>query len=434
MEIKRYITIVKRWIWLLVLGAVLGGVGGYLYSSYQVPVYQASTRFVVMRTAQSTGYDYYNYIDSQQLISTYIQLLSTSSLAESASELLGYQIRPSQASATRISDTQFIQLTVTDTNPDHAAEIANVLVSVLIEQNEELQAVRYVIAEKNLQTQAEQVQLQITDLQSQLTNISSATVENQLLQVTTRIAEIQDKITELQTSITSLTIPNPTVEQRAKLSEDQALLAQLQPVLTLYQEVYSTLIVTGQPVSNSEISDTQLSQLQVTLSLYQQIYVGLLSSLENVRLARAQNTPNVVQVEIAKTPSSPFKPQPLQQTLLAGAVGLLLAASIAFLVEYLDVTIKTPEDVEREMKLPVLGLIAEMKRNPSRKRKEEVEKLHTADQPRSPISEAFRILRTNLEYTGVDKKLKDYLGHQFGSRGRKNDHSIKLGFCSLAEQ
>ena len=428
MELNRYLTIIKRWVWLLVLGLVLGGAGGYFYSASQTPVYRSSTRFVVMRTAQSSGTDYYSYIDSQQLISTYIQLLSTSSLAEAASEQLGYQVGSDQASATRISDTQFIQLTVTDTNPLHAAEIANVLVSVLIAQNEDLQAVRYVIAEQNLQTQAEQVQQQITDLQSQLTNISSATVQDQLNQVTTRITEIQDKMTELQTSIASLSIPNPTPEQQAKLSEDQALLAQLQPVLTLYQEVYSTLVVTGQPVSNSEMSNTQLTQLQATLSLYQQIYVGLLSSLENVRLARAQNTPNVVQVEPATVPSAPFQPKPMQQGLLAAAVGLLLAGGIVFLIEYLDVTIKTPEDVEREINLPVLGLIAEIKYKPSEKRMGKADSLHTAIQPRSPISEAFRTLRTNLEYTGVDKPLKIILVTSSGPGEGKTTIASNLAF------
>ncbi|MFN2216402.1 MAG: polysaccharide biosynthesis tyrosine autokinase [Anaerolineales bacterium] len=428
MELNRYITIVKRWLWLLILGLILGGAGGYLYSASQTPVYQSTTRFVVMRTAQSSGLDYYSYIDSQQLISTYIQLLSTSSIAESASEQLGYKVRSGQASASRISDTQFVQLTVTDTNPEHAAEIANVLVSVLIDQNEELQAVRYVNAEQNLQAQADQVQKQITDLQSQLTSISSATVKDQITQVESQITDLQDQITELQTNISALTIPNPTAEEKAKLAEDQALLAQLQPVLSLYQEIYSNLIVTGQPVSNSEITNAQLSQLQTTLGLYQQIYVGLLSSLENVRLARAQNTPNVVQVEVATVPSTPFQPKPVQQGLLAAAVGLLLAGGIVFLIEYLDVTIKTPEDVEREMNLQALGLIGEMKINSSSNGKEELENLHTAIHPRSPISEAFRTLRTNLEFTGVDKPLKIILVTSAGPGEGKTTVASNLAF------
>jgi len=428
MELNRYLTIIKRWVWLLVLGLVLGGAGGYLYSASQEPVFQASTRFIVMRTAQSSGNDYYSYIDSQQLISTYIQLLSTSSLAEAASLQLGYLVTTDQAKATRIADTQFVELTVTDFNPYHAAEIANVLVSVLIDQNEDLQAVRYVIAELNLQSQAEQTQAQITDLQSQLTNISSATVEGQINQVESRITELQNQITDLQTNISNLSIPNPTSEQRAKLLEDQAFLAQLQPVLSLYQEIYSNLIVTGQPVSNGESINPLLSQLQTTLNLYQQIYVGLLSSLENVRLTRAQNTPNVVQVEAAKVPSLPFQPKPLQQSLLAAAVGLLFAGGIAFFVEYLDVTIKTPEDVEREVNLPVLGLIAEIKRTPSRKRRGEIESLHTADQPRSPVSEAFRTLRTNLEYTGIDKPLKILLVTSPGPGEGKTTIAANLAF------
>jgi len=405
MELQRYLTIVRRWIWLLVLGVVLGALGGYFASSSQTPIYQASTRFVILRAAQTSNVDYYSYLDSQQLISTYIQLLTTSSLAEAASLELGFQVYPGQASASQMTDTQFVQLTVTDPDPEKAARIANVMVTVLIDQNEKLQAVRYVNSEQNLLAQAEQVQTQITDLQSQLTNVSSATVKDQLVQVESQINDLQTQITNLQTEITNLSVNDPTEEQKAQLADAQASLAQLQPVLSQYQQIYSNLIVLGQPLNNNN-STTQLSHLQTTLSLYQQIYVDLLSSLENVRLARAQNTPNVVQVEPAVVPTSPIRPQPIRSTLLAAAVGFMLAAGIAFLIEYLDDTLKTPEDVERELNLRVIGLVADMNSGEKKNGNNGTPKIHVAEQPRSPVSEAFRTLRTNLEFSDVDRPLR----------------------------
>jgi len=91
----------------------------------------------------------------------------------------------------------------------------------------------------------------------------------------------------------------------------------------------------------------------------------------------------------------------MMNTALAAMVGLLLAAGIIFLAEYLDDAIKTPEDVERQLDLPVLGFVAEMQyksRSP--------EEVYVARQPRSPVSEAFRSLRTNLEFSAVDKPLR----------------------------
>jgi succinoglycan biosynthesis transport protein ExoP len=407
MELQRYLTIIRRWIWLLVLGVVLGASGGYFASSSQTPIYQASTRFVILRAAQTSNADYYSYLDSQQLISTYIQLLTTTSLAEAASKELGFQVYPGQASASQITDTQFVQLTVTNTDPEKAAKIANVMVTTLIDQNEQLQAIRYVNAEQNLQNQADNVQAQIATLQTQITDISSATVQDQVTQVQTQIDDLQTQITGLQTRINELTsLSNPTDEQKIELVDKQANLAQLQPVLALYQQVYTNLVVLGQPVDGgNSSSSTQLSQLQTTLGLYQQIYVSLLSSLENVRLARAQNTPNVVQVEVATVPMSPIRPQPFQSTLLAAAVGFMLAAGIAFLVEYLDDTLKTPEDIERVLNLTVLGLVADMGAGQKKNGESPPLKLHVAENPRSPVSEAFRSLRTNLEFSGVDRPL-----------------------------
>ena len=150
MDIKQFFVAAKRWLWFLILGTFLGAAGGYFFSSRQTPVYQASTRFVVLRAAQTT-YDYYSYLDSQQLISTYAQLLSTESLLAQASQELGIPVRKGQATAAQINDTQFVQLTVKDTDAEKAALIANGLVKVLIDQNEQLQSVRYISAEQNLQ-------------------------------------------------------------------------------------------------------------------------------------------------------------------------------------------------------------------------------------------------------------------------------------------
>ena len=73
----------------------------------------------------------------------------------------------------------------------------------------------------------------------------------------------------------------------------------------------------------------------------------------------------------------------------------LLAVGITFLVEYLDDTLKTPDEIERILGVPVLGFVAEMQY------KSKDGEVYVSRQPRSPVSEAFRSLRTNLEYASV---------------------------------
>ena len=154
----------------------------------------------------------------------------------------------------------------------------------------------------------------------------------------------------------------------------------------------------GKPVESGTNNSSRLVQLQSTLDLYQNLYINLLGSLETVRLARLQNTPNIVQIEPAAAPEAPIRPRPLMNTALAAAVGLMLAAGLVFLIEYLDDTLKTPDEVERTLGIPVLGFVAEMQY-----KDKSAEEVYVSRQPRSPVSEAFRSLRTNLEFAGVER-------------------------------
>lgn len=438
MDIRKIINIAKRWIWLLVLGTLIAGGLGFYISNQETPMYQASTRFVILRAA-TTGYDYYAYIDYQQLIQTYTQLLSTDALLDQASEELGYSAHGVSANASQIGDTQFMRLTVTHSDPIKAAEIANVLVKVLIEQNEQLQSVRYETTERNLQQRADQALEQMEYLQQQIDQLSTASVQEQLAQVEAEIEALQDQIISLETEINELETRidefNPifaTDEQlaqheanRSQLAELRAQLNQLTPVLSLYQQIFTNLTVLGRAPDGSLSNSIELSQLQTNLNLYQQIYINSISSLEALNLTRAQNAPNVIQVEPARVPSNPISPRPLQDAALYGAVGLLATAGIAFLVEYLDDTIKTPEDVKEILGVPVIGLVADMDSSRN-KRRGPTKGVFVADQPRSPISEAFRSMRTSLEFFSVDRKLQTLIVTSAGAEEGKTTIASNL--------
>jgi capsular exopolysaccharide synthesis family protein len=106
---------------------------------------------------------------------------------------------------------------------------------------------------------------------------------------------------------------------------------------------------------------------------------------------------------------------------LAAAVGLMLAAGIVFLVEYLDDTLKTPEDVERSLGIPVLGFVAEMQY-----KDKSAEEVYVSRQPRSPVSEAFRSLRTNLEFASVQKPIQTFLVTSPGPSEGKTTVAVNL--------
>ncbi len=399
MELKQYFLFFRRWIWLLILGLVLGGAVGYFGSKMQEPVYQASTRALVVRASQERSADL-SYLGDQQLVQTYVELLNTQPVRNAAAQRLGYAIDKDQVKIQQVRDTQVLQVIVEDQSPQRAAEIANVLVDVLIEQNGALQAGHYEATEESLQAQIIQVEKQISTIQSQVDQISTQSFQEQLDEVQAQIQPLQDEVATLQKEIVALD-PAWSQERKTQVAEKQARIAQIQPLLNIYQQIYSNLIILGKPVQSGTNENSRLTQLQSTLDLYQNLYINLLSSLETVRLARLQNTPNIVKIEPATQPEKPIRPRTLLNTGLAAFIGLMLAAGIAFLVEYLDDTLKTPDDVEQVLGVPVLGFVAEMQY-----KNKKAEEVYVSHQPRSPVSEAFRSLRTNLEFSSVQKPIR----------------------------
>ena len=155
------------------------------------------------------------------------------------------------------------------------------------------------------------------------------------------------------------------------------------------------------PLSPSE--EARRAQLQTTLAQYRSNNTSLMNNLTQVRLAEMQATNSVSVAQEAEAPIAPVRPRTLTNTALAAVVGALLALGMAFLIEYLDDTIKTPDDVEQVAQAPTLGLIARIEGG------EPAQKLITAHAPRSPISEAYRVLRTNIQFGSVDKPLSSLL-------------------------
>lgn len=409
MELMQYFQIVRRWAWLLILGLVVGALGGFLISRYQTPIYQSSVRLMISPAPDQSTSGYNDYYSSQQALQTYTQIINTQPIIDAISIKLGYGVGSGQISVSPVRDSQLLRITVSDNDPQRAADIANAIHGVLVAQNEQMQNSRYAESEQSLQTQLKQVENQINALQQNIDQASEKTLNDQRSQVENQLKDLQDQVLKVQKEISDLTpvadsrlgpTPTPSVEQSDLLRQKQLELNQLQTNLTYYQQIYLNL---NQPSQNNSGDDSRVVQMRSTLALYQQIYSNLLASYENIRLSRLRNTTNIVQVESAYPSNSPVRPRPLTNTGLGAVIGLMLAAGIIFLVEYLDDTIKTPDDVQRLVGLPVIGYIAEMEvQSPD-------DLVYVSEEPRSPVSEAFRSLRTNVEFAGAANPIHSIL-------------------------
>ncbi len=149
--------------------------------------------------------------------------------------------------------------------------------------------------------------------------------------------------------------------------------------------------------------DAQKTRLEASLAQYRTTYSNLLASAQQAKIAEAQATNNIVVAEPAIVPDAPIRPRAFTNTLLAVVIGAMLAVGAAFLIEYLDDTVKTSDDVERVTGMSTLGAIARLKDTGGTRQ------LIAWLKTKAPESEAYRTLRTNIQFSSVDKPIKTLL-------------------------
>jgi len=156
-------------------------------------------------------------------------------------------------------------------------------------------------------------------------------------------------------------------------------------------------------LADTEENKNERDRLERVAARYQTTYNNLTNSLENLRLAEAQTTDNIVLTTPAQPANSPVRPRVLYNALLALVVGALLGLGIAFLIEYLDDTVKTPDQVRDLTGLATLGTVVLLEgASPN-------ERMVALMAPKSLGAEAYRVLRTNLQFSALDKPLATLL-------------------------
>jgi polysaccharide biosynthesis transport protein len=382
-----YAGLLLQWSWLMILLALLAGVTTYFFSKRATPTYRSST-LVMVNGAPNSLLNSYNTA-GQQLGATYAKVMTTRPVLESVAKKMGYQNLPGTASIQVATDpnTGLMTVTVTDIDPDRAAMIANTLVSVFSDQIQADQASRYKDSKQNLSDQMAALTQKI-----QTTTTSITALNTQIQETNNALSTVNGKISSetdtynAETSTTNPKFPPPDAAtlaaQQATIAADQAKRDQLTITIAQYQP--------------------QLTQLNTTLAQYQQSYNNLFQTYQSVLLAEAQATSTIISKDPAVPNRNPVAPQPLHSAVLAMGVGLIIAAAIIFLIEFLDDTIRDPQEITRRLGIPILGMIVSYKTSAG-------EPLITVRHPRSPISEAFRSLRTNLQFAGVDTPLRTLL-------------------------
>ncbi|MGB8930858.1 MAG: polysaccharide biosynthesis tyrosine autokinase [Anaeromyxobacteraceae bacterium] len=134
----------------------------------------------------------------------------------------------------------------------------------------------------------------------------------------------------------------------------------------------------------------------------QRLYEAVLKRLKDASVTGMLQLSNVRILDRAEPPERPTSPRPMRNLALAMLLGLVSGVGLAFLLEMLDTTITTREQVEERLGLAFLGIIPSIDQT----REDKERDLFVHANPRSAAAECLRSIRTNLLFMSPEKALK----------------------------
>jgi tyrosine-protein kinase Etk/Wzc len=320
--------------------------------------------------------------------------------------------------AERIERTNIIRITTTADTAREAMVLANTVAKVYVQENllektKQARHARQFIEEQlsSLENRLEQTEEQLKQFGDEVKHI--------------RLAEpIQKKLVDLEFELGALLQKYTEKHPRVKQIKEQ--------IRDLEEQVRG--------FSDQELAYARLSR---EVEVNKKLYAMLKEKLEEARISEAEKVSDISIVDPAVMPSAPVSPNKNLGILIGGMMGLILGVTLAFVRETLDTSIGTIEDVERVVKLPVLGIVPSIAEKIDKKRgiffrltgrvlpapkksdeEERLARLIAHYRPKSPATEAFRNIRTNLK---LDPSKKTILITSSGPREGKTTIMTNLG-------
>jgi non-specific protein-tyrosine kinase len=337
----------KRW-WLILL-IVLVGAGSAAYFNATIreaPIYR-STVTLLLNPALGQGALVSSSLSERtnQLAVTYSRYLKTQAFADIVIKREGLTISPRQLvqsiDARILEGISFFEINAIANTPQDAQLLATVIANNFIAQN---------LAQQREQQAARRV-ANTDDMQMVLRE----KLERERQYYEERVTALREQIAQIST-------------QPASAARD-ATLVDIQEQLSQYED-------------------------RLLKTMTQQVALQPASANEDI------NTVSVIQP--ASLPDAPInQTNKVRNLLFAGLASLLVGVALAFLLEYMDYTVKSPEELEEAYSKPVLGVF---NRLPTRQNGDGAESLVALEKEHSALGEAFRVLRTNLSFSSAGRQ------------------------------
>ena len=286
----------------------------------------------------------------------------------------------------------------------------------------------------NYETQLNQVSIQeemlnilytVVKKGKSLETLSLAGMESEQATLSKLISELQESILKRKLLREDYTNMHPTVRKLSKkITQIKKLLTSL--ITNLRTNIKDKKRLIEESLAKKQIllnklpaDERMYGQLQRKFVVNEKIYSYLLEKRSETAMIKAATVSKNRIIDMALLPEYPVKPKRKLIVLVGLILGLIVGLALAFLRAFLDDTIKGEEDIQKKTTVPLLGMIPNVKGLG--------DDIKVFDSPKSAISEAFRNLRTNLQFMANDKRNNVIaVTSTVGSEG-KTTLSVNLG-------
>lgn len=355
MEFLKYWRILRKRLWLLIMMALVGTGSAIFYTAQQPPIYRSTTTLLLSpASGQGSLLPGAATEATSQLAQTYNHYLKTQMFAELVIAREGLALSAAEfvnsVSTSMIEGTQFFEITAVSDDPGKAQQLASAIADNFIQEN---------LAQQRQEVAARRAAGDVDNIQTVL--VEKLERERQYY---------EEEIALLRTSIKNMQ---------------------------------------NQPATADH--DAALDQVQTQLSDYEERLVQIMGDQIKLQPPVDEQQFNAVTVvEPANLPITPVNNQGLRNILFAFVASLLLGTALAVGLDFLDYTIKSPEELEEllgQSALGVLGLIKPTmsRRNTNAGTEAIAKELIILSEPRAPLAESVRALRTNLRFSGAGRQL-----------------------------
>lgn len=403
---------------------VLGIIGAtlllaLLLTLFSSPVYRATTTLQVEReAAQIVNFDFLNtgdIRDTRDFYQTQFELIRSHTLIEKVIDklqltddvirqsLLGKiknMFMPADAANSKtalanaisenlniepIKNSRLVNIHFDASSPEKAAEVANAIVAEFVSTNENRRLELTGGAQAFLQQRIQEAKLKLQESEKALNAYAkdktiinlddkeSNTSSHKIMRLSEELVKAESDAIIIETD-PARQGELASARKRAELLRDA--LSEEEKKALIYQD-----------------SRVTYNSLEREVETNQVVYQTLLQRLKEINVAGEAVSNNLNIVDKALPPLQKFKPKLSTNLAFAGLLGLFLGIAAAFLREFMDDSVKDINELERETRLPVLGLIPAVNENDPKKVSQLV-----LNSPKSALAESFRSLRTTIRF------------------------------------